>query len=74
MFSQNNLDGREAAYVYSLPSVAYDIRLDLLTLRNSVTLAWRERGVMLTREEQRELKAEIADLCELLKDLTGSHD
>jgi hypothetical protein len=75
MSLENNPDGREAANVYNLPNDhAHDIRVDLLTLRNSVTLAWQERGVMLTPEEQKELRAEIAELCQFLRDLTGCHD
>jgi hypothetical protein len=39
-----------------------------------VTLAWQERGVMLTPEEQEELQAEIKDLCQYLQNLTGSRE
>jgi hypothetical protein len=54
--------------------IAGDIRNDLHTLRMSVTLAWQERGVMLTPEEQDELQAEIKDLCNYLQNLTGCRD
>lgn len=54
--------------------IAGDIRADLHTLRKSVTLAWQERGVMLTPEEQKELQAEIKDLCQYLQNLTGSRE
>ena len=50
------------------------IQADLQALRLSVTAAWQERVVMLTPEEQQELRAEIADLCRYLTDLTGLHD
>jgi hypothetical protein len=75
MSPSTSVDGRGAANVSDLPnSHAHDIRADLLALRQSVTLAWQERGVMLTPEEQIELRAEIRDLCQYLKDLTGCHD
>jgi hypothetical protein len=73
--SSDTQHGRGASNVHDFPnSFAHDIRADLLALRQSVTLAWQERGVMLTPEEQKELRAEIKDLCQYLKDLTGCHD
>ena len=72
MSSENSSNGLSAANVHTFPSQhAGDIRADLLALRRSVTLAWQERGVMLTPEEQKALQAEIRDLCEYLTDLTG---
>jgi hypothetical protein len=35
--------------------------------------AWQERGVMLTHEEQQELRDEIRQTCALLTDLTSSN-
>jgi hypothetical protein len=71
----SNTDGLDAANVHSFPNNhANDIRLDLLALRTSVTLAWQERGVMLSPDEQKELQGEIAELCQYLKDLTGCRD
>ena len=73
--SADNQSSRSAANVVNLPnSHASDIRVDLLALRQSVTLAWQERGVMLTPDEQKELRAEISELCQYLKHLTGCHD
>ena len=79
MSSEINDEGRSAANVYSFPDAAEVphatfIRADLQALRLSVTAAWQERGVMLTSEEQSELRAEIADLCQYLKDLTGHRE
>jgi hypothetical protein len=39
-----------------------------------VTLAWQERGVMLTSKEQEELQADIKDLCQYLQNLTGCRE
>lgn len=65
--------GSPGANVHNISErIAGDIRADLHTLRMSVTLAWQERGVMLTPEEQKELQAEIKDLCQYLEHLTGS--
>lgn len=44
---------------------------DIRALRQRVLLAWHERGVTLTKEERRELKAEITYTCELLTHLTS---
>ena len=44
---------------------------DIRALRQRVLLAWHERGVTLTSEERKELKAEIAYTCELLMLLTS---
>jgi hypothetical protein len=64
-----------AANVHNISErIAGDIRNDLHTLRMSVTLAWQERGVMLTSEEQDELQAEIKDLCQYLQNLTGCRE
>ena len=50
-YSENRSDG--AANVHNISErMAGDIRNDLHTLRMSVTLAWQERGVMLTPEER----------------------
>jgi hypothetical protein len=67
----------EHSNAFELPTEAphsTSLRCDLHALRLSVTAAWQERGVMLTPEEQNALRAEIADLCRYLADLTGLHD
>jgi len=43
---------------------------DLKALRRSIISAWQERGIMLTPEQQRELRDEIRETCELLMSLT----
>ncbi len=53
-------------------SEAESIFSGLRQLREAVINAWFERGVMLTPEEQDALRAEIAQTCELLTDLTAS--
>ena len=40
----------------------------------SATLTWQERGVMLTKEEQRQMQAEIRDLYQYLGHLTACRD
>ena len=40
-------------------------------LRRGVVEAWQSRSVLLTREEQRQLRDEIRDTCALLTDLTS---
>jgi hypothetical protein len=47
------------------------ILADLRSLRQSILVAWNERAVILTREEQQELREEIKDTCEILNNLTG---
>ncbi len=51
-------------------SEAEIILRDLHVLRNKIIEAWRERAVILTPEEQRELRGEIRRTCSLLTDLT----
>lgn len=73
MSSQFPVHGRDAPNVHEFTNNhASDIRLDLAALRNSVTLAWQERGIMLTPDERKELRDEIQDLCRYLSDLTAS--
>ena len=48
---------------------ADDMLASLAELRNNLISAWRERAVMLTRDEQERLKREIADTCSLLTEL-----
>jgi hypothetical protein len=45
---------------------------EVRALRQRVVDAWRERAVLLTREEQKELRDEINDTCALLTELTKS--
>ena len=52
------------------PSEAEIILGDLRVLRDKVVTAWCVRGVILSKEEQAELHAEIRRTCELLTDLT----
>ena len=44
---------------------------DLRGLRSRIITAWQERGVILSSEEQRDLRNEIHRTCELLRDLVG---
>lgn len=60
------------ANVVSIGSMeAEEIRTNLRALRNQIIAAWGERGVILSREEQAILHAEIKQTCELLMDLAG---
>jgi len=43
---------------------------NLRALRDQIVTAWSERGVLLSREEQAALHAEIKQTCEFLTDLT----
>ncbi len=59
--------------VFSLDaSEAQTILADLRFLRRKIIDAWQERAVVLTREEQEELRKEIQHTCALLADLTSS--
>jgi hypothetical protein len=51
-------------------SEAEAILANLRSLRHQIVTAWQERGVLLSREEQGELHAEIMQTCEFLADLT----
>lgn len=56
--------------VYDLGAFSADALLDeIVELRARIVTAWRERAVMLTREEQHRLLAEIQETCRLLGDL-----
>jgi hypothetical protein len=62
---------QEQSNVYQLGAFDADRMLhDISTLRERIVQAWRERAVMLTREEQTRLAAEVATTCSLLLDLT----
>ena len=50
---------------------ADEILINVRLLRDQIITAWNERGVVLSREEQAQLHAEIKQTCELLMDLTG---
>ncbi len=53
--------------VYELGVFSADTMLDeIVDLRQRIIEAWRERGVMLTRDEQKRLLAEIKTICDLL--------
>jgi len=45
---------------------------ELRSLRRKIVEAWQERGVVLSREEQGELRDEIRRTCELLTSMTAS--
>ena len=49
---------------------AEDILTNLRALRDQIVIAWNERGVVLSRDEQAALHAEIKQTCEFLTDLT----
>jgi hypothetical protein len=48
------------------------ILAEVRSLRRTIIDAWHERGVVLSREEQDELRDEIRQTCELLTSLTSS--
>ena len=54
-------------------AAADSILENLHSLRDQIVTAWRERGVMLSHEEQDRLHAEIKHTCAFLTDLTGHH-
>jgi hypothetical protein len=59
-----------AKNVYDLGAFSADDMLnEIVDLRQRVIQAWRERAVMLTREEQRQLLEEIRLTCQLLGEL-----
>ena len=49
---------------------AEDILTNLRALRDQIVTAWSERGIVLGREEQAALHAEIKQTCEFLTALT----
>ena len=56
--------------VYELGAFNADELLgEIVELRGRIITAWRERAVMLTREEQHRLIDEIRETCRLLGDL-----
>lgn len=56
--------------VYELGAFSADALLEeIVELRARIITAWRERAVMLTREEQHRLLTEIQQTCRLLGDL-----
>lgn len=42
-------------------------------LRSEIVTAWRERAVILSKYEQKQLRQEIIKTCELLSNLTRTH-
>lgn len=56
--------------VYELGAFSADDLLnEIVELRVRIVTAWRERAVMLTREEQHRLFDEVRETCRLLGDL-----
>ncbi len=51
-------------------SEAERLLANLRSLRNDIVTAWRERAVILTREERTKLRDEIKQTCQFLDDLT----
>lgn len=43
---------------------------NIRALRDEIVIAWRERSVILSPEQQDELKAEIRQTCDFLTELT----
>ena len=62
-----DMDGSFTAFEVS---EAQRILTHLRSLRSSMLTAWQERAVILSREEQQELKDEINRTCELLTSVT----
>jgi hypothetical protein len=68
----SNQDSHGSSNVVGIGATeAHAIMADIRQLRQRVLVAWNERAVVLTKEEQRELKAEITHTCELLTLLTS---
>ena len=63
--SDSDAPSRNVYSIGAAPAAA--IRANIAGLREAAISAWRERAVMLTCEEQEQLKQEIADTCELLR-------
>jgi uncharacterized protein YukE len=55
------------------PSEADSILQNLRVLREQIVVAWAERAVVLSREEQDLLHLEVKETCEFLSHLTRSH-
>jgi hypothetical protein len=70
-YSADATDGRAST---RLSSDAERLLAALAVVRESVAVAWRERGVTLTAEERKRLRAEIDDTCEFLTALTSAGD
>jgi uncharacterized protein YukE len=64
------MPGQDQNNVYRLGAHdAGDMLREIIDLRQRIVTAWRERAVMLTREEQRQLHDEITATCEILGEL-----
>lgn len=50
---------------------ADDMLNEIVELRGRILIAWRERAVMLSRDEQHRLLEEIRETCRLLDDLAN---
>lgn len=62
----------QSTNIYTLGAFdAEEMLRDLREHRERLILAWRERGVMLTREEQDRLREEITETCQLLSGLSA---
>ncbi|WP_205481740.1 hypothetical protein [Sphingomonas arenae] len=57
---------------FDAQSEADAILSNLRALRDQIVTAWRERAVVLSREEQVRLHAEVKQTCEFLTQLTRS--
>jgi hypothetical protein len=69
--SDQQSSAQSAGNVVSIDSSeAQRMLADVRMLRRKVIDAWEERAVILTSDEQRQLKDEIADTCSLLTALT----
>ena len=65
------MSNQDQKNVHQLGAFSADVMLaDFRNLRERFITAWKERAVMLTREEQERLRQEIADTCTLLTELT----
>ena len=72
MSASDPQNGRTGTVTPLRGSEADRILADLRRLREDVINAWFERAVILTREEQEALRAEIRQTCQLLTDLTAA--
>jgi len=65
-------EGANGRWSPAIRSEAELILSDLETLRTRIIVAWQEKSVILSSEEQRDLRNEIGRTCDLLRDLVGS--
>jgi hypothetical protein len=71
--AQSSPDKAESNVFEFERSEAEEILTSIRALRRRILEVWQERGVVLTRDEQKALRAEIVETCALLTELTIHH-